>query len=41
MVDIKKLIREAQEITQELEKLAIRIISLVGWILILIKLFSN
>lgn len=33
-------IKELSELVAQLEKLTIRIISLVGWILILIKLFS-
>lgn len=33
-------IKELSELVEQLEKLTIRIISLVGWILILIKMFS-
>ena len=33
-------IKELSELVAQLEKLTIRIISLAGWILILIKMFS-
>ncbi len=34
-------IKELIKLTEQLEKLLIRVISLIGWILILIKLFSG
>ncbi|WP_294407851.1 hypothetical protein [uncultured Ruminococcus sp.] len=37
MVKLKDKIKEFSEIVEEIEKLLIRIISLVGWIIILIE----
>ena len=37
---LKAKIKELTELVAQLEKLLVRIISLVGWILILIKMFS-
>lgn len=38
MEQLKKIIKELNDILPEVEKLIIRIISLVGWILILMQL---
>lgn len=40
MNDMESKIKELTKLTEQLEKLLIRIISLVGWILILIKLVT-
>lgn len=38
---LEDIIKELSKLVGQLEKLTIRIISLVGWILILIKLITN
>lgn len=40
MERIKHIIKELNELLPQIEKLLIRIISIVGWILILIKLIE-
>lgn len=40
MNNMESKIKELTKLTEQLEKLLIRIISLVGWILILIKLVT-
>lgn len=40
MERIKRIIKELNELLPQIEKLLIRIISIVGWILILIKLIE-
>lgn len=38
---LTKIVKELLELSGEVEKLLIRIVSLIGWILIIIHLLSN
>lgn len=41
MKRLKTIIKELNDLLPEVEKLLVRIISLVGWILILIKIITS
>ena len=40
MAKLKTIIKELTEIAQLLSKLAVEIIGLIGWVLIIIKMFN-